>query len=275
MKPFDFLAYTPKTNCGECGHPTCLAFSVAVINGGVDPTLCPYLDLANLPPELSGQKVDAKAGLERVDQGQEQRDLVLIEHLKSKIQDADLAVIAENIGAKWSLAEPDQLFYSYIGRQAMVGKKAVSMEGEPLVDPRDQILLYNYVAFAGGKIPEGPWIGMESLPNSISKVRTLATYCEQRIAERFCGRPDVLQSFGQDIGGKDESDNHSATVALLIPVLPRVPLLLLFWDEEPEDGFEAKVKILFDQNVLDFLDLESLVFAAERLSDRFFELDQI
>ncbi|MCW5210250.1 DUF3786 domain-containing protein, partial [Desulfobulbus sp. N3] len=29
------------------------------------------------------------------------------------------------------------------------------------------------------------------------------------------------------------------------------------WDQDMEDGFEARVKILFDQNVMDFLDLES------------------
>ncbi len=41
-----------------------------------------------------------------------------------------------------------------------------------------------------------------------------------------------------------------------------------------EDGFEARVKILFDQNVMDFLDLESLVFAAERMADCLLELDR-
>ena len=46
-----------------------------------------------------------------------------------------------------------------------------------LIDPRDQILLYNYVASGGGQAPQGMWVGMESLPNSIAKVRTLAAYC--------------------------------------------------------------------------------------------------
>jgi hypothetical protein len=47
-----------------------------------------------------------------------------------------------------------------------------------------------------------------------------------------------------------------------------VPQYLLFWEEEPEDGFEPKVKVLFDHHVLDFLDLESLVFSAERFAER-------
>jgi hypothetical protein len=61
----------------------------------------------------------------------------------------------------------------------------------------------------------------------------------------------------------------SATVGCIIPVLPRIPQYLLYWEAEPEDGFPDKVKILFDRQVLHFLDLESLVFSAERLADRF------
>jgi hypothetical protein len=68
-------------------------------------------------------------------------------------------------------------------------------------------------------------------------------------------------------------DNQSATVAVVIPVLPRVLHYLLFWDEEPEDGFEGRVKVLFDRQVFDFLDIESLVFSAERMADRIMELD--
>ena len=29
MNPLEILQRTPKTNCGECGQPTCLAFAVA------------------------------------------------------------------------------------------------------------------------------------------------------------------------------------------------------------------------------------------------------
>ena len=47
-----------------------------------------------------------------------------------------------------------------------------------------------------------------------------------------------------------------------------IPQYLLFWEKEPEDGFEAKTKVLFDHHVLDFLDLESLVFSAERMAER-------
>jgi Na+-translocating ferredoxin:NAD+ oxidoreductase RNF subunit RnfB len=34
---------TPKTNCGECGVPTCLAFAMQLASGKSDIEQCPYL----------------------------------------------------------------------------------------------------------------------------------------------------------------------------------------------------------------------------------------
>lgn len=272
MNPLDFISLTPKSNCGKCGHPTCLAFAVAVTKGGVRATGCPFVDVTSLPPELSLE--NAKGSLEAVDKGQDERDMALVAHLKSKIQGLDFQQLAGRLGASWSPDHPDALRFSYLGQSVDLGRDQLEVDGRQLVDPRDQILLYNYVSFGGGDLPDGTWVGMESLPNSISKIRTLATYCELRLAERFTARGERLLELCTLVGGKQGSAEQSADVGVIIPVLPYVPLYLLFWDEEPEDGFEAKVKILFDHHVMDFLDLESLVFTAERLADHLAELDQ-
>ncbi|MCI5122391.1 MAG: DUF3786 domain-containing protein, partial [Candidatus Electrothrix sp. AUS4] len=204
----------------------------------------------------------------------------------SKIQPVDLGQLSQRLGADWSADNPDQLRFRYLGRAILLGRDEVVMDGEQLIDPRDQILLYNYVAFGGNatehagggseeRRPNDTWVGMESLPNSIAKIRTLATYCENRLAERFAGRIQDLASLCAEMDGKAGNDEQgqSADFASVLPVLPHVPLYLLFWDQDVEDGFDARVKILFDQDVMDFLDLESLVFAAERMADRLVELD--
>ncbi len=272
MNPLELIALTPKSNCGKCGHPTCLAFAVAVTKGGAAATGCPFLDVTALPAGIGGG--NEEGGLPAVDRGQDERDMALVAHLKSKVRDLDFQKLAARLGAQWSPDEPDCLRFHYLGRRVVMGCDQLVVDGRQLVDPRDQILLYNYVSFGGGQVPDGTWVGMESLPNSISKIRTLATYCEQRIAERFSGRGGRLQELCRLTGGEQGPTDQSADTGMIIPVLPYVPLYLLFWDHEPEDGFEAKVKVLFDHNVMDFLDLESLVFAAERLADRLAELDQ-
>lgn len=270
MTPHEFIQYTPATNCGECGYPACLAFAVAVTKGGVSPQLCPYIQ-SDLPQALLSD--EQSGGLDAVERGQNERDMALVAHLKSKVKGLDFKSLGPRLGAEWSADAATLLRFPYMGRPAVLGPEQVTLSDQELVDPRDQILLYNYVAFGGGRVPDGTWIGMESLPNSISKVRTLATYCEHRLAKRFSGRKLVLQRLAGFMGGIEGPSDQSADVGVIIPVFPHVPLYLLFWDEEPDDGFEAKVKVLFDHHVMDFLDLESLVFAAERMADLLAELD--
>ncbi|MCW5208751.1 DUF3786 domain-containing protein [Desulfobulbus sp. US1] len=281
MTPHQFLKYTPATNCGECGYAACLAFAVAVTKGGVAPELCPYVQKDMLPAEFGAAK--GEAGLGGVERGQDERDMALVTHLKSKVQELDFRELSHRLGADWAADTPDLLRFSYLGRSILLGRDEVVMDGQQLVDPRDQILLYNYVAFGGNasggaeeRLPNGTWVGMESLPNSIAKIRTLATYCEARLSERFAGRIQDLAPLCDKVGGERGRDEQgqSADFAVVLPVLPFVPLYILFWDQDMEDGFEARVKILFDQNVMDFLDLESLVFAAERMADCLLELDR-
>ncbi len=147
------------------------------------------------------------------------------------------------------------------------------MDGQVPDDPRDQILLYNYIHSRGGRQPANNWIGMESLPNSISKIKTLKIYCEERLAQLFTNlTTTAISELCHRIGGRKPSDADPSSLTMDIPVLPMLPQRIIYWQAEPEDGFAAQVKILYDHNVMDFLDLESLVFSSERLADRLLQL---
>lgn len=268
MNPLDILQRTPKTNCGECGHPTCLAFAAAVSRAGLEITLCPYIDLTGLEINVISSTKDLENLAEEV---ATEHDLSLVRHLREKVSQLNFGAIASALGAKWHKYNPETLRLRYLGQDVVLSKKEILINNDTVADPRDQILLYNYVFSEGGRQPDNNWVGMESLPNSISKVKTLGTYCENRIAEHLSGKPGhILKDIGQQFDGYEGPAelSSSATSSLVVPVLPMVPQFLLFWEEEPEDGFAAKAKVLFDQHVLDFLDLESLVFSAERFAER-------
>jgi len=257
MNPLEVVGCTPRNNCGECGYPTCLAFGVAVSATGVDPRKCPYIKLAGLKIQVAGVAPEDTA---------RQRDLALVEHLKDKIAGLDFATLAPRLGAVW---QPEGvLSFMYLGQEVRLDREGILLDGLVPEDPRDQILLYNYVHSGGGEPPTGEWLGLESLPNSISKVRTLATYCEEPLARLFTGRSFQVIEAGAIRAGGRLLDNPTASLTFIFPVLPRLPEQVIFWEEEPEDGFAARVKILFDQRVLDFLDIESLVFSGERLAER-------
>ncbi len=274
MNPVELVALTPRTNCGECGYPACLAFAVAVTKGGAYAGSCPYIKTDSLPSELLQGSADG--GLDTVARSQDERDMALVSHLKGKIKDVDFSLLAPRLGAELlGFADEVSLRFAYLGQSVVLGKKSLLVDGAELVDPRDQILLYNYVAFGGGQAPVGNWLGMESLPNSISKVRTLSVYCEEKLAAHFKGRGNALQGLCLQLSGELAKGEQVADMAVIVPVLPFIPLQVLFWDEDLEDGFSAKVKVLFDEKVMDFLDLESLVFTAERLAERLISLDEL
>ncbi len=265
MHPFAIIKFTPKSNCGQCGYPTCLAFAAAVAKTGEDASRCPFIApgvMKDLQPEAS-----------RLDDLARQRDLALIRHLQTKIAALDFEAIAAPLGARWQSSTPDTLYLFYLGRAVEVSKKGIRLAGKEPEDPRDQILLYNYVSSAGGRTPDGTWVGMESLPNSISKIKTLSRYCEERLAPclSVLNRKRLTDIAGR-LAATMAPDSPSANLVLTVPVLPMLPERILFWEADPEDGFPARAKILFDHSVLDFLDLESLVFSAERLAERFITL---
>ena len=260
MNPFEIVRRTPKNNCGQCGYLTCLAFSVAVAKSGERFAKCPYLDTSELDIEQQqGPALEELSG---------HRDLALIEHLKDKISSLDFTLIAAPLGATLCDGNNQTLSFSFLAQQVLLSRQGILLDGCIPDDPRDQILIYNYIYSQGGAKPALDWIGLETLPNSISKVRTLATYCENRLAEIFVHLPVTrIMAACQRLGGV-APPSPSATFGCIIPVLPMIPQYLVYWAEEPEDGFPAKVKIMFDRQVLNFLDLESLIFTAERLADR-------
>lgn len=264
MNPLDIIQRTPKTNCGECGYPACLAFAANVARSGEDPRKCPYINLDGLVLE-GGQGPE-------LDKLKEKHDVELIRRLQEKISVLDFVLIAPALGIAAPSGADEPLSFSYLGQQVLLGKKTIVIDGSVPEDPRDQILLYNYVHSGGSKPPAGNWIGLESLPNSISKVKTLATYCEERLAQTFASQPrERILALCSGIGAEPLGQSP-ADVALMVPVLPRLPQQLLFWEEDAQDGFPAKVKILYDADVLNYLDLESLVFSSERMADRIIPL---
>ncbi|MDD5758459.1 MAG: DUF3786 domain-containing protein [Desulfobulbaceae bacterium] len=259
LSPLAIVKRTPLNNCGQCGYPTCLAFGAAVVKTGISLSLCPFIDLTGLDQGQMQQEQpkDQKAA-----------DLAFIASLKEKIRPFILSDLAPQLGASFNKELPDTLFFRYLGQEVSLSKSSLLIDGHEPEDPRDQILLYNYVFGQGNQPPSNNWVGMESLPNSISKIKTLATYCENRLATLFTNHAkDEIWSAIKAVDGTPSAE-QSANISAIIPVLPMIPQSILFWEAAPEDNFTAQVKVLFDRHVLSYLDLESLVFSAERLADR-------
>ncbi len=263
LQILDLVKMLPRTNCKECGYPTCMAFATHVLREGEVPGKCPYWepqDLAFIEQSLT-------------DQGE---DSAYPDHLFSarkfvqgKIKEYDFSVVAKKIGAR--LVEDQEktfLIINLLERLYKVGKEQVESLEEGQHDLWEHILLYNYIAEAGGRPLTGNWVPMESLPGSLAKRKAFVRDCEEKIALAYSGRSEQLLKSLKVLKADFPELESNAEVAAVFYPLPMIPFQLLFWDADLEDGFPAQVKILFDETVLDYLDIESLVFLGGKCAER-------
>jgi hypothetical protein len=131
----------------------------------------------------------------------------------------------------------------------------------------EQVFVYNHMAQGGKRRPTGKWKAFREFPNTVSKIKNMVTDVEVPLVERFQGRLADLEAAALSLGGQNvTADFESVDRAIAFRPLPRIPVLLMFWDAAPDDGFEAQVKLLFDETIVVHLDIESIVFLSERLS---------
>jgi hypothetical protein len=181
----------------------------------------------------------------------------------------DFAALAPGLGATYGEeAGRPYLSLPYFGYCLQLFKDELRYPPDALADPWDAILLYNYIASQGQEPVTGTWIAYQSLPNSVSKAKTLARL-EQKLADHFAGKTSHLMEQVQKLGGEMTSvGGEDADIQAAFMPLPQVPLLLLFWDAEVEEGFSPQVRFLFDASVTAYLDLESMLFLVEHLMER-------
>lgn len=268
LVPLDIYKVTPKTNCGECGHPTCLAFATQAVVGEVPLTDCPHLDdevRRGLEDRLARQ---LDQGIGRKRESFEKTLEFLRESLTPWLSFENAAAL----GASWT-SEADgkpSLQFSYLDDEVVVFEDDVHSAKGRALSPWEKIFLYNYV-IGGAVEPSGRWVGMESLPNSVSKIKSLRAHCEEPLAKAFPQDLELLRRCVAPLFEELTSDMGHAGWAGECRLLPKVRLRLLWWPGDEEEGFAPRVKFLFDARVLETLDLESLLFACEQITERILE----
>ncbi len=260
----------PKTNCGDCGVPTCLAFASKVILDKAPVSGCPHVP-ADQAAEIQ-RRIDAQQS--RGEGTVPDMAADAMQWARERATSMRLQDLPARIGGTLERRAPGQAVVRlpYFDTEVLVCGDP--MERVERADGRElnrweQVLLFNHLAQGGHREPTGTWIGLGELPSSTSKVVSLRDEVERPLATTFDGRIDDLRARATALGGRDAGDDlPSADVALVFCPLPRIPVALLFWDGDADEGFEARVKLLFDATVNEHLDIESIVFLGEQLRAR-------
>ncbi len=262
----------PKTNCGDCGFATCMAFASMVVAEQHPLSGCPYI-----APDLL-KKCEIELQKQYADKKWTKRDLAAdaLQWARSRAASMEIADLPERIGGR--LVDRNgkpALRLPYFTDEIVITKDDVLRSDGSTLTRWEQVFVYNHMAQGGSALPTGVWKSFAQFPNTVSKVKSMESQVEAPLIKRFAGRNDALAKAADKLGGEDRSTEFdSADLAVVFRPLPRVPILLMAWDASPADGFDAEIKLLFDETVVLHLDLESIVFLSERLCELLCEADQ-
>ncbi len=245
MNPIELYKELPKTNCGECGQKTCMAFAVAVSKGNEEVETCPYIDRSKVASlSKSVQKVDIREKI--------------YENLRREIQKINLGEVAEGIGA-----EPVHggVKISSLGNVFLISNDGeITSEGK--VSMWAKIIMLVYIKTGGKGDLSNKWVSFEELKGGVVKIEALRKECEMPLTEIFENTFDTVMNKLKELGAI-EVEGMASDHAWSLFLMPKIPVLLLCW--RPDDEFPARVKLLFDSTADRFLDVESLVFLCEGL----------
>ena len=128
LKGLDIFKLTPKTNCKECGNPTCMAFAMKVAQGAIPIEKCPHMSeeaLATLSeataPPMKSLKVGTGASEHTLG-----GETVLHRHEKTFVSENLFAVSVSADSFDEKLPEIEKIDYERIGERMYV--EAVNLE---------------------------------------------------------------------------------------------------------------------------------------------------
>ncbi len=254
----------PKTNCRDCGFLTCLAFAGMVVSEKHPLKNCPHIDpeiLESAQKELEQQYKEGK--WLKKDMAKE-----ALEWAKTKMASMQLPDIAERTGGELTTSEEGTpaIILPCFNKKFVITKDYVKDISGAELTRNEQTFVYIHMAQGGTSQPSGNMKSFKEFPNTVSKVTSMKAHIEKPLSQAFSGKRDKLRNACEKSGARDVSAQYdSCDLAFEFAAFPKIPVVLLFWDEN--EGFEAQIKLLFDETIIDHLDIESIMFLSEHLRD--------
>jgi hypothetical protein len=258
----DIVKILPGANCGKCGYATCMAFAIAVLKDGVPLENCQDLSrealgIAKLVREQ--QKIGTGTGREAFDAS------VLV--MRQKIAPLDFALLAPGLGAQSGEENGARyLAFNYFGKPVKVFKDHIIYPEDMTLDPWDDIFLYNFICSQGNASPTGRWISFNELPGALNSSLALNLSGQNMLTWNDEG-VEILKQRAYQIGAWPAPIETSADLALMFQPLDMLPMLLLYYRAEVEEGMDAQLQFLFDANVGSYLDYEGAFFLVKRMRE--------
>ncbi|ETR65844.1 MAG: Fe-S cluster, partial [Candidatus Magnetoglobus multicellularis str. Araruama] len=160
----------PKSNCKECGHPTCLAFASMVVSEKYPLKNCPYIDqtkLASAQKELEEQYKEGK--WTKRDMAQD-----ALNWAKERASSMKISDLPDRIGGQLIYEDDEEMLeIPYFKGYIMLHSDKICHKGGPDLTRWEQVFIFNHMAQGGKSDPTGNWKGFQEFPNTVSKIKSM------------------------------------------------------------------------------------------------------
>ncbi len=248
----EILRYLNKSNCRECGVPTCLAFAASLINGDKKLSDCPHI--GREAAEILDKKI--------VKRGQDKKLDELLDPLKKEISGVDFAKAAEGLGAEYS---DEKLRIKCLGKDFVVDSKG-GIESLLHINTWVAVPLLKYIITGGGEPLSGKWVSFDQLKRASSVTQYFDRRCEEPMRQLAESHTGIFFDLINIFGGSS-IEGFSADFARVIYPLPKVPFLILYW--KPDEQFPSKLRLLFDSTADTYIEIEFIIALGRGLVEMF------
>ncbi|MDR3568108.1 MAG: DUF3786 domain-containing protein [Syntrophobacteraceae bacterium] len=232
-----------KTNCRQCGAPTCLAFAAAVLRGEKNLNDCPFLDKA-VVEKLGGLTEPRRP--ERDDWEQ------ALGELQDRIQSSDLSSMPDRLGAVWL---GDKLAVKCLGKDFCVDQNG-NMTSACHNNRWVAVPLLHYIIDSAGLEPGRNWVHLKELSGGGATWAGLfAQRCEKPLKELVDKHTDLFELIVDIFEGKPAA-GFDSDISVVIHPLPKVPVLICYWKKEAD--LDSSLSLFFDSTASANLDVGSL-----------------
>jgi hypothetical protein len=249
LNALEILRALPRTNCGDCRQPTCLAFANLVAQGRARAEACPWLEGGGAAAVRGLAWAEPPAAVDHDD---------ILDDLTRRVREVDFAAVAGALGAR---LDGGCLVFTCLGR-------------EFAVDPRGRLRsachanfwvlvpLLDSIARAARGAPRRPvpparaWKRFDELRETLSATDFFSTSVEGALRGLADADAALLADLLEMFGGRHADLGFGAALSILLYPHPRVPLLVCYWPAD--DEFESKLRVFFDRSAPEYLSVESL-----------------
>ena len=172
----------------------------------------------------------------------------------AQIAELDFKKVADRLGAEMA---GDELIIPFFGKPHRISAAGITAPSGGRPNFSVCVILFKYLLLCPDHDPvENDWVSFKDFKDSAPFSGAFVNYTEAALAKYFSGYLKDLEAACRGIHGHPPSATFSYDLCMQFNALPKIPLLLLFNDDDKE--FAAQCMVLFEHRAENYLDMECL-----------------